>query len=147
MSFKNNLKKFDNNIDKQQLAVQLLTIVGIHKMNEEYYIVNEDISKKKEQVQDLLLQTCLTLSVPERKRLYKINEIRTPELSIAHAILKSAGHPLKRTKYPCPEEGIPAYRWKISSKYTLDPNLIPLSIVVQNQDQKTSVSIPILCDA
>ena len=154
MSLKNHLKYRDQKTEKQQLALKLLSIVGIRKINNEYYIVKKDITSKKEEVKGLFLHICLTQTALERKQLYSLKEIKSPEISIAKSILKAAGHSLIHSRYRIPEQGVPMALWKCSSKYILDPNLLPFSTTTPCGKEASSastsmipVSIPILCDA
>lgn len=114
---------------KQLLSWNLLEVVGIRKIGDDYFIVNEDILKKQDQIMEFLPQVCLVLTVPERRRLYHIDRMRNPALSITHCILKAVGHPLKRSRYPYPEEGLPVYRWKITTKHMLDVKLLTSNIM------------------
>jgi hypothetical protein len=111
--------------NKNELANELLKIAGIREIGEEqFYIVNFDIREKKEEIMQLLPYVCKLLSIPERRPLYKINQLKHPEMALVRCVLSSVGHPLSRTQYPYPQSDTCITKWKHAYKYLLDRSLL-----------------------
>lgn len=113
---------------KEELAYNVFSIVGVRKVGTNFYVINDDVDAKEDELVQLIPALCEHLNSEERKPLYRLKLRKRSGLTIVRCILKSCGHSLERSSYLMPREGIPVHEWKHCSKYLLSTPLVPNNV-------------------
>ena len=118
---------------KQQLANQILDIVGVRYIRNKPYIINEDVRQHAEELLNLKPEVSLYLTSQERRVLYKTN-LKQPAMCMVRCVLKQAGYPMICTNYhPTQERTITKYSLAIMassnhSSQSQEPILNPIKV-------------------
>lgn len=110
---------------KLRVANQLLQIIGVRKIEEQYFITTIDIEAKKHEILNLMPIICQHFTTTERKNLYKLKLFKLPELSVVRCVLGLVGHSLKRSSHV-----IALNDTTKASKYLLNSSLLPVPILI-----------------